>query len=147
MEMSEEPKPVRCGCGGEAKIRQKYLMGNLPDVYVICENCSIRTKEYYSEAEAVIAWNNAMSGISQYFCINTNDYTITNTIDPVEDFHPIYDCMVGKERMAKVIEHDASITVNGYKYHRSEYLCSACKKKVIGGDEYCSHCGARLEWK
>ena len=51
------------------------------------------------------------------------------------------------ERTAKVIEHDASVTVtDGYKYHRSEYLCGACKKKVIGGDDYCSHCGARLEW-
>ena len=53
-------KPVHCGCGGEAKIRQKYLMGNLPDVYVICENCSIRTGEYYSEVEAIEAWNRAM---------------------------------------------------------------------------------------
>lgn len=52
-----------------------------------------------------------------------------------------------EKRTAKVIEHDASITVtDGYKYHRSEYLCSACKKKVIGGDEYCSHCGCRLDW-
>ena len=51
------------------------------------------------------------------------------------------------ERMAKVIEHDASITdTDGYKYHRSEYLCGACKKKVLGGDDYCSHCGAKLEW-
>lgn len=51
------------------------------------------------------------------------------------------------ERTAKVIEHDASITVtDGYKYQRSEYLCGACKKKVIGGDEYCSHCGCRLDW-
>jgi hypothetical protein len=51
------------------------------------------------------------------------------------------------ERMAKVIEHDASITdTDGYKYHRSEYLCSACKKKVLGGDEYCSHCGTKLDW-
>ena len=51
------------------------------------------------------------------------------------------------ERMAKVIEHDASITdTDGYKYYRSEYLCSACKKKVIDGDEYCSHCGAKLDW-
>lgn len=53
-----------------------------------------------------------------------------------------------KERTAKVIEHDASITdTDGYKYMRTEYLCSACKKKVLGGDDYCSHCGARLEWK
>lgn len=51
------------------------------------------------------------------------------------------------KRTAKVIEHDASITdIDGYKYHRSEYLCGACKKRVIGGDEYCSHCGCRLDW-
>lgn len=51
------------------------------------------------------------------------------------------------ERTAKAIEHDASITdTDGYKYQRSEYLCGNCKKKVIGGDEYCSHCGSRLIW-
>ena len=50
-------------------------------------------------------------------------------------------------RTAKVVEHDASILIEGgYKLQRSEYLCTACKKKVIGGDDYCSHCGARLEW-
>ena len=52
-----------------------------------------------------------------------------------------------KERTAKVIEHDASIMDDrGYKYQRSEYLCDACKKKVIGGDDYCSHCGCKLVW-
>jgi len=52
-----------------------------------------------------------------------------------------------EERTAKVVEHDASVTdTDGYIYHRSEYLCGACKKKVIGGDEYCSHCGCRLDW-
>ena len=51
------------------------------------------------------------------------------------------------ERTAKVIEHDASITDDrGYKYWRSEYLCENCRKKVIGGDDYCSHCGAKLDW-
>ena len=55
---------------------------------------------------------------------------------------------VEPERTARVVEHDASVTdTDGYKYHRSEYLCGACKKKVLGGDEYCSHCGARLEWE
>ena len=57
--MTDEMKPVRCGCGGEAHIAKKILMGNLPDVYVFCGNCSIRTKEYYSEAEAIEAWNRA----------------------------------------------------------------------------------------
>ena len=60
MGMSEELKPVNCRCGGEAQIGKKYLMGNLPDVYVICGNCSIRTGEYYTEAEAIEAWNLAM---------------------------------------------------------------------------------------
>ena len=70
-------------------------------------------------------------------------------------YSPCHECMMLEqaadlleERIAKVIEHDASITdTDGYKYHRSEYLCGACKKKVLGGDEYCSHCGARLEWE
>lgn len=52
------------------------------------------------------------------------------------------------ERTAKVVEHDASVTdTDGYKYHRSEYLCGACRKKVLGGDDYCSHCGAKLDWR
>ena len=52
------------------------------------------------------------------------------------------------DRTAKAIEIDASITdTNGYKYKRTEYVCDACMKKVIGGDNYCSHCGARLEWR
>ena len=50
-------------------------------------------------------------------------------------------------RTVKVIEHDASIMDDrGYKYLRTEYLCGRCKKKVIGGDEYCSHCGVELDW-
>ena len=52
-----------------------------------------------------------------------------------------------EERTSEVIEHDASVTdTDGYKYHRSEYLCGACKKKVLGGDDYCSHCGSKLIW-
>ena len=42
------------------ELRKKILMGNLPDVYVFCENCSIKTKEYYSVTEAIMAWNMAM---------------------------------------------------------------------------------------
>ena len=52
-----------------------------------------------------------------------------------------------RNKEAQIIEHDASITdTDGYTYHRSEYLCSSCKKKVLGGDNYCSHCGAKLDW-
>ena len=86
----------------------------------MCESCKASVKDYATEAEAIEAWNK----------------------------RAVTDKNVGdKVRTAKAIEHDASVTdTDGYKYHRSEYLCGACKKKVLGGDEYCSHCGARLDW-
>ena len=54
------------------------------------------------------------------------------------------------ERTAKVIEHNnfvhplAEHNIN-YEYYW-ELLCGFCKNKVQEGDDYCSHCGARLEW-
>ena len=51
-----------------------------------------------------------------------------------------------KERTAKVIKHDFCVTMEGLKLHEAENICGACKKKVLGGDEYCSHCGAKLDW-
>ena len=125
--MTDELKPVRCGCGGEAHHDSASCWNPedeewMPNFWhrVICKNCGTQTKAFYTEAEAITAWNRAMGSAEK-----------SSTV----------------ERIAKVIEHDASVTdTDGYKYHRSEYLCCVCKKKVIGGDEYCSHCGAKLEW-
>ena len=57
-------KPVRCGCGGKAKITilhwdtiEDY---DDPTYLVECENCEISTKDYDTEAEAVKVWNKAM---------------------------------------------------------------------------------------
>ena len=50
------------------------------------------------------------------------------------------------ERTAKVIEHEVKHMAT-CRPNLSEFLCGACKKKVLGGDDYCSHCGARLEWE
>ena len=99
-------EPVKCGCGGEARIY------GIDYHWVYCSICDIATKPYDTVSEAIEAWNRALN-----------------------------------KQSVKVIEHDASITtLDGYKYHRSEYLCGNCKKKVIGGDDYCSHCGVRLDW-
>lgn len=149
--MGESVKPVRCGCGGEAEAWE-FMNGRW---YVKCPKCAIgQMFAYRSKAEAIEAWNRAMGNVIIYPCTTENGVytggciTNTNTSSPNEDFHPLLDCMIGKERTAKVIEHDVSITdTDGYKYKRSEYLCFACKKKVLGGDDYCSHCGARLEWE
>lgn len=116
--MSETLKPCPF-CGGEAFV---HMLGNeiAKGYYIACDECGAKTIVFGYEAEAIEAWNRRVA-------------TDMNVGD--------------KERTAKVIEHDASITVtDGYKYQRSEYLCGACKKKVLGGDDYCSHYGVRLEW-
>ena len=73
-------KLINCGCGGKPRIAKKILMGNLPDVYVFCENCSIKTKEYYSVTEAIMAWNTAMgertAKVSNQIFNNSNPYTV-----------------------------------------------------------------------
>ena len=60
----EELKPVRCGCGGEAKVdKQTTLDGDgqkMPCWVVYCTNCLIVTDAQFSEAEAITAWNKAM---------------------------------------------------------------------------------------
>ena len=58
--MSDELKPVRCGCGGEAKVqRVKTLKSHV--LVVMCTKCEIATNYYTKEAEAITAWNTAMS--------------------------------------------------------------------------------------
>lgn len=53
--MSDELEPVRCGCGGEAKI-DHYI----ETYFVYCKKCQIITLMYDSKAEAIEAWNKAM---------------------------------------------------------------------------------------
>ena len=115
--MTDELTPVRCGCGGEAHI---YKAWGVRLFYVACKHCQVRTTDYESATEAIEAWNKAMGA---------KDINVPN-----------------KERTAKVIEHDGVVTMDGRKYHHMEYLCGHCKKKVLGGDSYCSHCGAKLDW-
>ena len=59
--MTDELKPVRCGCGGEAKVIS-YLSREYCKMayYVRCENCGTETDDLHSEAEAIQAWNRAM---------------------------------------------------------------------------------------
>lgn len=54
------------------------------------------------------------------------------------------------ERPAKVIMHKywlgVSLNVVGEHTIGYEWICENCKKKVLNGDDYCSHCGAKLDW-
>ena len=91
-----------------------------PDMDEWCTDC----KEYDQKQHCCPRWNKV----------------IRQTVEEMQ--------MMGK--IAKVIEHKyfigSTLNIVGEPKFGYEYLCGNCKKKVIGGDEYCSHCGARLEW-
>lgn len=64
--MTDELKPVRCGCGGEAKIISS-VVADRKSYMVYCEKCRILTNGHYSEAEAITAWNRAMGADKRIF--------------------------------------------------------------------------------
>jgi len=79
--MNEELKPVLCGCGGEAHIETVTThFEQKPRFRIICEKCKISTIwDYFSEAEAITAWNRAMGATSQIIrCKNCKFYTPMN---------------------------------------------------------------------
>jgi hypothetical protein len=56
--MTDELKPVRCGCGGEAEVHKPTM--HMFSVH--CISCGVGTGRIYpTEAEAIEAWNRAMS--------------------------------------------------------------------------------------
>ena len=121
--MTDELKPVCCGCGGIAKLMFRSQMFG-----VQCSECFIENGGYDTEAEAVTAWNTAMG---------TNVRTLMKVF--------AYDatCAVcdKKERTAKV---ETVEKPNVFK-------CSECGQyfhSTAWGSPvmYCSRCGAKLDW-
>lgn len=57
---------------------------------------------------------------------------------------------VEPKHVAKVLKHKywfgVSLNVVGESTIGYEWLCENCKKKVLEGDDYCSHCGSKLDW-
>ena len=59
--MTDKLKPVKCGCGGEAKvIKYRSCVDGVIRWFVLCTNCNIITAQYPIESEAITAWNRAM---------------------------------------------------------------------------------------
>ena len=116
--MTDELKPVRCGCGGEAhhdsascwNPEQEEWMPNFWH-RVVCKNCGTQTKAFYTEAEAITAWNRAMG-------------ERTAKVEAVEK--PIIGDTEGK-----------TIKVTS---------CGNCKNTVSIFDNFCPGCGCRLIW-
>lgn len=59
--MTDEMKPVKCGCGGEAEV----LKFNNDTWLVMCNKCRTSSENYTSKDEAIEAWNRAMGGTWQ----------------------------------------------------------------------------------
>ena len=118
--MTDELKPVRCGCGGEAKIDKHTYYRALPTYGVRCHRCGQETRQFYiSEAEAITAWNKAMGAKD----INVPD----------------------KERTAKVATVEKSI--DGCDKKIAVTSCGNCETVVSLFDNYCCGCGCRLIWR
>ena len=114
-----QPKPVKCGCGGESKI---YSWNEEDDgiqsihYHAICMKCGIETNAYDTEAEAITAWNKAMG----------------ERTTKVEDIQVEWgDDEYVNDRM-------------GDMYHYGN--CGNCGETVSHNQKYCHECGARLEW-
>ena len=56
--MTDELKPVRCGCGGEAIVHEQEY----GEFEVYCPVCFITTDDYKTKDKAIEAWNRAMCG-------------------------------------------------------------------------------------
>ena len=120
-DMTDELKPVPCGCGGEARVLPyRPLTAGLRDLrvyhYIECDKCGTRTIVKTTEAEAIEAWNRAMGA---------KDINVPN-----------------KERTAKV---ESVEKPNVFKCSEcGQYFHSTAWGSPV---EYCSRCGARLEWE
>ena len=61
MIMTDELKPVNCGCGGEAEIIKHTYHKLSPSYGIRCTNCHTESWQFYNtDAEAIQAWNKAM---------------------------------------------------------------------------------------
>ena len=85
--------------------------------YIRCPECGTESADYQFLDEAIEAWNRAMS----------HQVTIT------------WDGRIPPREIAKVNIHLHPCGVSGE--------CLNCGGDVYNDDPYCSHCGAKLEWK
>ena len=121
--MSEELKPVFCGCGGEAKVETDHdtLVPGEPIDWkrVRCSECNIRTTWRHTEAEAVTAWNTAMGATD----MNVGDKFAkdTNVLDKVRN---------GKWKNVALFTRECSEC--GAQFHELEY------------DNFCPNCGTEM---
>lgn len=124
--MTDELKPVRCGCGGEANIVFPFMH---TEMYLIeCNECGICTSSYNTESEAITAWNRAMSG--------AKDINVPNK----GFWKPVYE--------SEATGFDPSLAGCDPVFN---HVCSICGQETWTNDlgeeylsDFCPHCGADM---
>ena len=119
--MTDELTPVRCGCGGEAKVGCGYIASSTPYM-VYCTRCKIVTKDYTTEAEAVQAWNRAMSGSAE------KSSTVERTAKVKED---------------EWTEHKMLSRDYGKIYYQHDCCCDLYESPY----QFCPYCGKKMKRK
>ena len=78
--MTDELKPVRCGCGGEAEVRGFENIDDSISIYVCCSKCHTSTVSFtgeQAEENAIEAWNRAMGASKSEFAITKGYWMAT----------------------------------------------------------------------
>ena len=163
--MTDNQKPVNCGCGGEAFT---HILGNeiAKGYYIACDECGTKTKVFGYEAEAITAWNRAMSGSAEEklkaFWDGMSAEMKEERTAKVEAGMRVYEdcsecsaenCMpivriMDRERTAKVYKKQATDRLY-------QFYCGECCQMIDCSfyedyksiKSYCPYCGCRLEWE
>lgn len=75
--MTDELKPVKCGCGGEAIVKKHTFYRALPLYSVKCDRCGIQVPSRNTEAEVVEVWNRAMNAGKDDIAITKGTWMMT----------------------------------------------------------------------
>jgi len=126
--MTDELKLSRCGCGSEAF---SHMIGNAEThgYYICCEECGTKTAIYDTLTEVITAWNRAM-GTDVRTLMKVFAYDATCAV-----------CEKKKDRTAKM---ETVEKPNVFKCSEcGQYFHSTAWGSPV---EYCSRCGAKLDW-
>lgn len=143
--MTDKLTPVRCGCGGEAKVIS-YLSREYCKMtyYVRCVECGTETDDLHSEAEAITAWNRAMGERKIIHCIDcvywmdNCVYLNDGRIRKYTDGEKFVGADVGINEGSKCLyDEDHGVHLGGYAiFRQANDFCSKAEKRHTDYDAW-----------
>ena len=173
--MTDELKPVPCGCGGEANV----ISGTyIPRSLVICRKFGIGTMTFDTEAGAIMAWNRAMGERTAKATKFDSGDLISREFQRIVVSYPsicTYPEYEGKPYFAIQFIENGKDEIIGFGTYNPEVLSQYLKEYFLpertakatrnpqaffyhcecgyalccekNDMNYCPNCGARLEWE